>query len=81
MGTARTRPLTTDDLVRGWGATGVEEGMHLIVHSSLSRLGRIEGGAPAVVESLRTAVGEAGTVAVPAFTWQVADPDPEWAGV
>lgn len=34
-----------------------------------------------MVASLREAVGPAGTVAVPAFTWEVADPDPEHVGV
>lgn len=81
MTTARPGALTAETLAAGWREAGVEEGMALIVHSSLSGLGRVEGGATAVVESLRTAVGEAGTVAVPAFTWQVTDPDPEWVGV
>ncbi|NAZ82263.1 aminoglycoside N(3)-acetyltransferase [Kineococcus sp. R8] len=55
--------------------------MHVIVHSSLSSLGRVTGGAAAVADSLVHAVGEQGTVVVPAFTPQVADPDPSAAGV
>ncbi|WP_049661293.1 AAC(3) family N-acetyltransferase, partial [Kitasatospora sp. MY 5-36] len=72
-----TRPLTTADLVEGWRRVGVREGMALIVHSSLSSLGRVEGGAAAVVAGLREAVGPGGTVAVPAFTsGTVHDPAP-----
>ncbi|MEV7524302.1 AAC(3) family N-acetyltransferase [Streptomyces sp. NPDC091371] len=72
--------LRMADLVAGWREAGVEEGMALMVHASLSSLGRVEGGAAAVVASLREAVGPDGTVAVPAFTWEVADPDPEHVG-
>ncbi|MFJ6622748.1 aminoglycoside N(3)-acetyltransferase [Kitasatospora sp. NPDC091335] len=76
-----TGPLTTADLVEGWRRVGVREGMALIVHSSLSSLGRVEGGAAAVAASLREAVGPGGTVAAPAFTSDtVRDPAPGHAG-
>ncbi|WP_409182846.1 AAC(3) family N-acetyltransferase [Amycolatopsis sp. VS8301801F10] len=55
---------------------GVSGGV-VIVHSSLSALGRVEGGADAVVRGLLKA---AGTVVVPAFTPQVADPFPDYVG-
>ncbi len=55
--------------------------MHLIVHSSLSSLGSVGGGAATVVNSLRDAVTETGTLVVPAFTPQVADPAPTDCGV
>ncbi|KOX22502.1 hypothetical protein ADK67_23865 [Saccharothrix sp. NRRL B-16348] len=73
--------LTHATLTEGWRRTGVTEGMTLIAHSSLSALGPVDGGAPAVVESLLTAVGPTGTVVVPAFTPQVADPEPGRGGV
>lgn len=72
--------LGMDELVAGWRKAGVGEGMALMVHASLSALGRVDGGAATVVASLREAVGPAGTVAVPAFTWEVADPDPAHVG-
>ncbi|MFE4515349.1 aminoglycoside N(3)-acetyltransferase [Kitasatospora sp. NPDC056783] len=81
MTTPGTAPLTTADLVEGWRRVGVRDGMALIVHSSLSSLGRVEGGAAAVVASLREAVGPGGTVAVPAFTSDtVRDPAPGHSG-
>lgn len=73
--------LTSADLVDGWRKAGVADGMALIVHSSLSSLGPVEGGVGTVVESLRAAVGPAGTIVTPTFTWQVADPDPDHVGV
>ncbi|MBD0674733.1 AAC(3) family N-acetyltransferase [Streptomyces sp. CBMA156] len=55
--------------------------MALIVHSSLSSLGRVEGGAAAVAASLREAVGPGGTVAAPTFTSDtVRDPAPGHPG-
>ncbi|MEV0096635.1 AAC(3) family N-acetyltransferase [Streptomyces sp. NPDC050738] len=75
-----TTELTAADLLEGWRKAGVEEGMTLIVHASLSSLGPVAGGAATVVESLRTAVGPSGTLVVPAFTWQVTDPAPEHTG-
>ncbi|MGW7581374.1 aminoglycoside N(3)-acetyltransferase [Kitasatospora sp. NPDC054768] len=81
MTTPGTGPLTTADLVEGWHRAGVREGMALIVHSSLSSLGRVEGGAAAVVASLRAAVGPGGTVAAPTFTSDtVRDPAPGHSG-
>lgn len=46
---------------------GVAEGGVLMVHASLSALGRVEGGAPTAVAALRAALGPEGTLAVPAF--------------
>jgi aminoglycoside 3-N-acetyltransferase len=76
-----TAGSTAQDLAEGWRRAGVETGMHVVVHASLSSLGRVRGGAATVVESLRNAVGADGTVVVPSFTPQVSDPDPDWRGV
>lgn len=75
------RQWTSDDLLAGWDEAGVRRGMHVIVHSTLSGIGRVRGGATTVVDSLRRAVGHDGTLVVPAFTPQVADPHPEFRGI
>jgi aminoglycoside 3-N-acetyltransferase len=75
-----TGPLVAEDLAEGWRRTGVTAGMHVVVHSSLSSLGPVEGGAAAVVASLRHVLGSAGTLVVPTFTPQVADPAPRTLG-
>ncbi|WP_412544398.1 AAC(3) family N-acetyltransferase [Longispora sp. K20-0274] len=71
--------VTGDDLVAGWRRVGIRAGMAVIVHASLSSLGHVTGGAATVVDSLRTALGPAGTLVAPTFTEQVRDPDPTGA--
>ncbi|MGW4587138.1 AAC(3) family N-acetyltransferase [Amycolatopsis thermoflava] len=68
------------DLVAGCRELGLAEGTAVIVHASLSSLGPVTGGAGAVVASLVAAAGPAGTVAAPAFTPRIADPDPDHRG-
>lgn len=46
---------------------GIERGDVLMVHASLARLGNVDGGAGAVVRALVTAVGEDGTILMPAY--------------
>lgn len=64
---ADSNPLTKDDIVDDLRALGVGPGMTIMVHSSLSALGSVEGGAETVIEALIEAVGPGGTVAMPAM--------------
>ena len=57
-----------DDLVAAFRALGVTEGMTLCVHSSLSRLGYVDGGADTIIDALQQVVGESGIVMMPAFS-------------
>ncbi|MER7766966.1 AAC(3) family N-acetyltransferase [Kitasatospora sp. NPDC096140] len=72
-----TEPLNATALQGEFESLGVRPGSVLMVHSSLSAFGRVDGGADAVVQALRAAVGRNGTVVVPAYTRQVADPHPD----
>ena len=65
MATTVERP----DIVSGLAQLGVRAGDVLLVHSSLSRFGYVEGGADAVGDALLEAVGPAGTVMLPTHTW------------
>ncbi len=58
--------LTQDDIVDSLKRLGLEQGMAVEVHSSLSRLGYVEGGAPTVIKALMLAVGEQGAIVMPA---------------
>ncbi|WP_435358110.1 aminoglycoside N(3)-acetyltransferase [Haloarchaeobius sp. DFWS5] len=58
-------PITVSSLVEELHALGVERGQTILVHSSLSSLGWVCGGAPAVVDALQLAVGDTGTVVMP----------------
>lgn len=53
---------------------GVAPGTTLIVHSSLSAIGWVLGGAPTVVRALLDAIGDEGNLAMPAATPHCADP-------
>ena len=57
--------VTYTMLLDGLGSLGLTKGDMVIVHSSLSRFGYVEGGADTVVNALLAAVGPEGTVAVP----------------
>lgn len=57
-----------EDMLFSLRLMGVREGDALLVHSSLSSIGRAEGGAEAVVDALLQAVGESGTVAMSTLT-------------
>lgn len=60
--------LTKNDIVHGLQQLGVRQGMVLMVHSSLSAFGQVEGGAATVIEALLEAIGPEGTLAMPAMT-------------
>lgn len=46
---------------------GVSEGMDLMVHSSLKKIGHVHGGAETVVRALLRAIGPEGTLLLPSF--------------
>jgi aminoglycoside 3-N-acetyltransferase len=66
--------VTVDRLVADLRALGVRPGAVLLAHVSLSRIGWVAGGAPAVVLALEEALGPEGTLVVPVQTWQLCDP-------
>ena len=69
-----TEPATRATLVTQLRELGVEPGMKLMVHSSLSKLGFVIGGAHAVVQALLDAVGTAGTLMMPTHSGALSDP-------
>ncbi len=60
-----TQALSAADLVSQLGRLGVKDGMILEVHSSLSSIGYVIGGAETAVDALMETVGEQGTLVVP----------------
>lgn len=56
---------------------GIKSGEILLVHSSLSSLGHVEGGAESVIAALLSAVGNKGTLLMPALSYEtVGDGNP-----
>jgi len=68
--------LRHEDIVRALRALGLTRGMVVLVHSSLSSLGWVEGGAATVTGALIDAVSPVGAVLVPTLTGTEQD-DPE----
>ncbi|MDE2735782.1 MAG: AAC(3) family N-acetyltransferase [Gemmatimonadota bacterium] len=60
------------ELVKDLRRLGVTPGMDLMVHSSLSAIGFVEGGAETVVDALLQAVGKRGTLLAPSFNHRAA---------
>ncbi len=60
--------VTRADLTGGLRRLGLRPGHVVLVHSSLSQLGNVQGGADAVVDALLDAVSPGGTVLFPALT-------------
>jgi aminoglycoside 3-N-acetyltransferase len=71
---ASPAPVTRASLAADLGRLGVRPGSVLLVHSSVSALGWVCGGAQAVVEALLDALGPAGTLVVPTHTNGNSDP-------
>jgi aminoglycoside 3-N-acetyltransferase len=57
------------ELAELWRRLGIRQGMIVLCHSFLGALGRVDGGADAVIDSLLEVVGAEGTLVVPAFTY------------
>lgn len=71
------RPLTRTLLTQKLKELGLKEGMTVIVHSSMSKLGWVCGGAVTVIQALQDVLTPNGTLVMPTHTANVSDPK-EW---
>ncbi|MBT5873306.1 MAG: M28 family peptidase [Candidatus Latescibacteria bacterium] len=65
--------ISKDMLIRDLNRLGLVPGMDVMVHSSLARIGYVEGGPDTVVDALLEAVGPEGTVLAPSFNHRTAE--------
>ena len=62
------------DILEALKQIGVKQGQTIMVHTSLSKLGFVVGGAQTVIEALLESVGEDGTSMMPIQSWKNLDP-------
>ncbi len=67
-------PVTVDSLQADFAGLGVESGMVLLVHSSLSAMGWVNGGTVAVIIALQNILGCTGTLVMPSHSTGLSDP-------
>lgn len=70
-------PLTTTALTTALRRCGLADGQTVLVHLAMSKLGWVIGGAEAVILALLAAVGDSGTIMMPAHSGNNTDPN-EW---
>lgn len=68
------KPVTKSDIMNVLKELGIKSGQSLMVHTSLSSLGYVCGGAQTVIEALNESVGKEGTVMMPSQSWKNLDP-------
>ncbi len=71
---APATPATRSSIVADLRALGLERGATVVVHSSLSKVGWVPGGAHAVVHAQLEAVGPDGTIAMPTHSGELSNP-------
>jgi len=70
----KSKPNTVSSLIDDFQKLGINLGMTVIVHSSLSSLGWVCGGAPSVLLALESVLTDDGTLIMPAHSGDLSDP-------
>ncbi|MEY9869447.1 aminoglycoside 3-N-acetyltransferase [Peribacillus sp. B2I2] len=69
-----TFPRTKQSIAEDLKALGLKKGMTVLVHSSLSSIGWVNGGAVTVIQALIDVVTEEGTIVMPSQSVELSDP-------
>ena len=65
---------TVSTIERDLKALGLKEGMIVLIHSSLSKIGWVNGGSVAVIKALQNIITENGTIVMPGHSSDLSDP-------
>ncbi|MBE5845075.1 MAG: AAC(3) family N-acetyltransferase [Butyrivibrio sp.] len=69
------KPITKNDVMSALSAVGLKKGQTVMVHTSLSSIGYVCGGAQTIIEALIETVGPEGTIMMPTQSWKNLDPE------
>ena len=69
------KPITKNEIKEAFAQIGLRAGTTVMVHTSLSAIGYVCGGAQAVIEALTETVGPEGTIMMPLQSWKNLDPE------
>ena len=69
------KPIIKNEIVNALYAVGLAKGHTVMVHTALSKIGYVCGGAQTVIEALIEVVGEDGTIMMPTQSWKNLDPE------
>ena len=69
------KPITKREIKEAFAQVGLKPGTAVMVHTSLSAIGYVCGGAQTVIEALTETVGPEGTIMMPTQSWKNLDPE------
>lgn len=69
------QPITKNDVISSFQKVGLKKGCTVMVHTSLSKIGYVCGGAQTVIEALIEVVSEEGTIMMPTQSWKNLGPE------
>lgn len=69
------KPITKNEIIIALHSVGLARGHTVMVHTALSKIGYVCGGAQTVIEALIEVIGEDGTIMMPAQSWKNLDPE------
>lgn len=64
------RVVLKEEIIQKLREVGLEKGDAVMVHTSLTRMGYVCGGAQTVIEALMEVVGKDGTIMMPTQSWK-----------
>ena len=67
--------VTKQDIIETLKNLGLTLGDNVMVHTSLSKMGYVCGGAQTIIEALTLVVGDEGTIMMPTQSWKNLDPE------
>ena len=69
------KPITKTEIKEAFAQIGLRAGTTVMVHTSLSAIGYVSGGAQTVIEALTETVGPESTIMMPTQSWKNLDPE------